>query len=485
MEEKKSQQNLEIKQVLNQPYKYGFQTIIEKEEFPSGINESIIDLISLKKNESNFLKKFRKDAYLKWSKIPFPNWSNLEIDPISFNDIRYYSIPKQKKKLNSLDEVDPEILKTFEKLGISLTEQKQLSNVAIDAVFDSVSITTTFKEKLGKAGVIFCSISEALENFPELVEKYLGKVVSSSDNFFAALNSAVFSDGSFCYIPQNTNCPLELSTYFRINDKDSGQFERTLIIAEKNSTVNYLEGCTAPTYDQNQLHAAIVELIAFDNAKIKYSTVQNWYSGDQFGIGGIYNFVTKRGLCLGKNSNISWTQVETGSSITWKYPSCILMGENSSGEFYSVALTNHYQQADTGTKMIHLGKQTKSKIISKGISCGLSKNIYRGLVKIGTNATFSRNFSQCDSFLIGSSSTASTLPYLEISNSNSIIEHEAKISKVSEEQLFYLTQRGINPEQAISLLISGFCKDVFTMLPMEFATEADNLLSLKLEGTIG
>jgi Fe-S cluster assembly protein SufB len=417
--------------------------------------------------------------------MTFPNWSNLNIEPISFNEISYYSIPKQKKKLNSLDEVDPEILKTFEKLGISLTEQKQLSNVAIDAVFDSVSITTTFKEKLGKEGVIFCSISEALENFPELVEKYLGKVVSSSDNFFAALNSAVFSDGSFCYIPQNTNCPLELSTYFRINDKDAGQFERTLIIAEKNSTVNYLEGCTAPTYDQNQLHAAIVELIAFDNAKIKYSTVQNWYSGNQFGIGGIYNFVTKRGLCLGKNSNISWTQVETGSSITWKYPSCILMGENSSGEFYSVALTNHYQQADTGTKMIHLGKQTKSKIISKGISCGSSKNIYRGLVKIGRNAIFSRNFSQCDSFLIGSSSTASTLPYLEISNSNSIIEHEAKISKVSEEQLFYLTQRGINPEQAISLLISGFCKDVFTMLPMEFATEADNLLSLKLEGTIG
>jgi Fe-S cluster assembly protein SufB len=485
MEQEKNQSNFEIKQVINQPYKYGFQTLIEKEEFPKGINESIIDLISLKKNESSFLKKFRKNAYKKWCELEFPNWSNLNIQPIFFNDISYYSIPKQKKKLESLDQVDPEILKTFEKLGISLSEQKQLANVAIDAVFDSVSIATTFKEKLGKAGVIFCSISEALENFPELVEKYLGKVVSSSDNYFAALNSAVFSDGSFCYIPQNTICPLELSTYFRINDKDSGQFERTLIIAEKNSTVNYLEGCTAPKYSENQLHAAIVELIAFENAKIKYSTVQNWYSGDQFGIGGIYNFVTKRGLCLGKNSNISWTQVETGSSITWKYPSCILMGENSSGEFYSVALTNHYQQADTGTKMIHLGKYTKSKIISKGISCGSSKNIYRGLVKIGANAIFSRNFSQCDSFLLGSSSTASTFPYLEISNSNSIIEHEAKISKVSEEQLFYLMQRGINVEQAISLLISGFCKDVFTMLPMEFASEADNLLALKLEGTIG
>lgn len=485
MEQEKNQSNFEIKQVLNQPYKYGFQTIIEKEEFPKGINESIIDLISIKKNESPFLKKFRKDAYKKWCELEFPNWSNLDIQPLKFDDITYYSIPKQKKKLESLDEVDPEILKTFEKLGISLSEQKQLANVAIDAVFDSVSIATTFKEKLGKSGVIFCSISEALENFPELVEKYLGKVVSSSDNYFAALNSAVFSDGSFCYIPQNTICPLELSTYFRINDKDSGQFERTLIIAEKNSAVNYLEGCTAPKYSENQLHAAIVELIAFENAKIKYSTVQNWYSGDQFGIGGIYNFVTKRGLCLGKNSNISWTQVETGSSITWKYPSCILMGENSSGEFYSVALTNHYQQADTGTKMIHLGKYTKSKIISKGISCGSSKNIYRGLVKIGANAIFSRNFSQCDSFLLGSSSTASTFPYLEISNSNSIIEHEAKISKVSEEQLFYLMQRGISAEQAISLLISGFCKDVFTMLPMEFASEADNLLALKLEGTIG
>jgi Fe-S cluster assembly protein SufB len=478
-------QNLEIKQVINQPYKYGFQTQIEKEEFPKGINESIINLISIKRNESEILKKFRQQAYKKWKELDFPNWSNLKIEPILFNELIYYSIPKQKKKLKSLEEVDPEILKTFEKLGISLSEQKQLSNVAIDAVFDSVSIATTFQEKLAKSGVIFCSISDGLRDFPEIIEKFLGKVVSPSDNFFAALNSAVFSDGSFCYIPQNTECPLELSTYFRINDKDAGQFERTLIIAEKNSNVNYLEGCTAPKYTENQLHAAIVELIAFENAKIKYSTVQNWYSGDSAGIGGIYNFVTKRGLCLGKNSNISWTQVETGSAITWKYPSCILMGENSSGEFYSVALTNNYQQADTGTKMIHIGKQTKSKIISKGISCGFSKNIYRGLVKISSNAVFSRNFSQCDSFLLGSSSTASTFPYLEVSNSNSIIEHEAKISKVSEEQLFYLMQRGITTDQAISLLISGFCKDVFLMLPMEFATEADNLLSLKLEGTIG
>jgi Fe-S cluster assembly protein SufB len=485
MEINKNNQNIELKQILNQPYKYGFQTFIEKENFPKGLNEEILELISIKKNEPNFLKNFRKLSYQKWIELVLPKWSNLEIPLIDFNQMSYYSVPKQKEKIESLDQVDPEILKTFEKLGISLSEQKQLSNVAVDAVFDSISITTTFKEKLGKAGVIFCSISEAIQFFPELVEKYLGKVVSPSDNYFAALNSAVFSDGSFCYIPQNTECPLELSTYFRINDKEAGQFERTLIIAEKNSTVSYLEGCTAPKYSENQLHAAIVELIAFENSKIKYSTVQNWYSGDNFGIGGIYNFVTKRGLCLGKNSNISWTQVETGSAITWKYPSCILLGENSSGEFYSVAVTNHYQQADTGTKMIHLGKQTKSKIISKGISCGFSKNIYRGLVKIGINATFSKNFSQCDSFLLGSSSTASTFPYLEISNSNSVIEHEAKISKISEEQLFYLLQRGINTESALTLLISGFCKEVFTMLPMEFATEANNLLSLKLEGTVG
>jgi len=485
MDEGKTRSNLEIKQVLNEPYKYGFQTQVETESFPLGLNKEIVKLISEKKQEPDFMLDFRLKAYKKWEKMKMPEWANISVKPINYNGISYYSIPKKKKELSSLDEVDPEILKTFEKLGISLDEQKKLSNVAVDAVFDSVSIATTYREKLAKSGVIFCSISEAIRFYPELVRQFLGTVVSAGDNFFASLNSAVFSDGSFCYIPQNVTCPLELSTYFRINDKDSGQFERTLIIAEKNSSVNYLEGCTAPQFSENQLHAAIVELVAFENANIKYSTVQNWYSGDEKGIGGIYNFVTKRGLCIGKNANISWTQVETGSSITWKYPSCMLVGENSTGEFYSVALTNNYQQADTGTKMIHLGKRTKSKIISKGISCGHSKNSYRGLVKIGINANYSRNFSQCDSFLIGASSQACTYPYLDIWNSDSIVEHEAKISKVSEEQLFYLMQRGINVEQAISLLISGFCKDVFTMLPMEFATEADKLLSLKLEGTVG
>jgi Fe-S cluster assembly protein SufB len=485
MDNLKKDQNFEINKVINQPYKYGFKTNIETETFPIGINEEIIKLISIKKNEPEFLLNFRLKAYKKWISMNLPEWANLEINKINFNDIIYYSITKKKEKLNSLNEVDPEILKTFEKLGISITEQKQLSNVAIDAVFDSVSVATTFKEKLAKYGVIFCSISEAINNYPKLIQKYLGSVVASGDNFYASLNSAVFSDGSFCYIPQNIVCPLELSTYFRINDKNAGQFERTLIIAEKNSSVNYLEGCTAPQFSENQLHAAIVELIAFENAKIKYSTVQNWYSGNENGIGGIYNFVTKRGLCIGKNSQISWTQVETGSSITWKYPSCILLGEKAYGEFYSVALTNNYQQADTGTKMIHIGKQTKSKIISKGISCGNSKNSYRGLVKMSKNAKYSRNFSQCDSFLIGTNSQASTYPYLEISNSTSIVEHEAKISKISEEQLFYLMQRGISIEKAISLLVSGFCKDVFTMLPMEFAAEAGKLLSLKLEGTVG
>ena len=482
MNEKK---NIGLNEVINQSYKYGFITDIETEKFESGINEKVIKLISEKKKEPFFLQDFRLKAYEKWKKMKSPEWANLEIKKIQYSDITYYSIPKIKKKLNSLEEVDPEILKTFEKLGISLDEQKKLSNVAVDAVFDSISIATTYKEKLAKSGVIFCSISDAIKFYPELIKKFLGTVVSAGDNFFACLNTAVFSDGSFCYIPQNVKCPLELSTYFRINDKDSGQFELTLIIAEKNSTVNYLEGCTAPQFSENQLHAAIVELIAFENSTIKYSTVQNWYSGNEFGVGGIYNFVTKRGLCIGKNANISWTQVETGSAITWKYPSCILLGKNSSGEFYSVALTNNYQQADTGTKMVHLGEKTKSKIISKGISCGMSKNSYRGLVKIGVNALYARNFSQCDSFLIGSSSLACTYPYLDVWNSTAIIEHEATISKVSEEQLFYLMQRGITSEQAISLLISGFCKDVFNMLPMEFATEADKLLSLKLEGAVG
>jgi Fe-S cluster assembly protein SufB len=485
MNEENNEQVLQIDEVINQPYKYGFQTKIEKEDFPKGISEKIVRLLSEKKQDPTFLQTFRLNSYLKWKQMQFPNWANLAIKPINFDEITYYSVPKQKKKLESLKDVDPEILQTFEKLGISLDEQKRLSGVAIDAVFDSVSIGTTYKEKLAKFGVIFCSISEAIHDYPDLVEKFLGSVVSPGDNFFAALNSAVFSDGSFCYIPKNIKCPLDLSTYFRINDKDSGQFERTLIIAEKNAQVNYLEGCTAPKYDENQLHAAIVELIAFDNAQIVYSTVQNWYSGDEQGNGGIYNFVTKRGLCIGKRSTISWTQVETGSAITWKYPSCILLGNFSTGEFYSIALTKDYQQADTGTKMIHLGENTKSKIISKGISAGFSKNSYRGLVKMGLNSFASRNFSQCDSFLIGSDSLACTYPYLDIWNSNSIVEHEAKISKVSEEQLFYLVQRGIENEKAVGLIVNGFCKDVVMKLPMEFATEADKLLSLRLEGTVG
>ena len=485
MNESKNQTSIEINQVLNQPYKYGFETKIETERFPPGISLEILEAISKEKKEPSFILEFRQNAFQKWQKMKLPNWANLSIQPIDFNKITYFSRPKKKKQLNSLDEVDPEILKTFEKLGISLDEQKKLSNVAIDAVFDSISIATTFQEKLAKSGVIFCSISEAIQFYPKLIKKFLGTVIPPGDNFYAALNSAVFSDGSFCYIPQNTSCPLDLSTYFRINDKESGQFERTLIIAEKNSSVNYLEGCTAPQFSENQLHAAIVELISFENAKIKYSTVQNWYSGNEFGKGGIYNFVTKRGICLGNNSSILWTQVETGSSITWKYPSCYLVGNNSSGEFYSVALTNNYQQADTGTKMIHFGKKTKSKILSKGISCGNSKNSYRGLVKISSNASSSRNFSQCDSFLLGSSSLASTYPYLDVWNSTSIVEHEATISKISEEQLFYLMQRGISIEQSISLLLSGFCREVFTTLPMEFALEADKLLALKLEGTVG
>lgn len=478
---------MNISTLLDQTYnyKYGFQTKIEKETFPKGINEKIITYLSELKQEPTFLKMFRMKAFRKWEKLNFPEWANLVVPNLNFNDITYYSIPKQKEKKKSLEEIDPKILETFEKLGIPLSEQKRLANVAVDAVFDSLSIATTYKEKLAKYGVIFCSISEAIEHYPELLEKFLGSVVSIGDNYFACLNSAVFSDGSFCYIPKNTDCPLELSTYFRINDQESGQFERTLIIAEENSSVSYLEGCTAPKYDKNQLHAAIVELIAFANAKIKYSTIQNWYSGDEIGKGGIYNFVTKRALCLGKNSTVSWTQVETGSSITWKYPSCILSGNESSGEFYSIALTNNYQQADTGTKMIHLGEKTKSKIISKGISSKFSKNTYRGLVKIGPNALFARNFSQCDSFLIGSQSLASTYPYLDSWNSTSIIEHEAKISKVSEEQVFYLLQRGITMDQSISLIVNGFCKEVMTMLPMEFAMEADKLLSLKLEGSVG
>jgi Fe-S cluster assembly protein SufB len=429
--------------------------------------------------------EFRLSAFEKWKKMQEPDWAFLAYKKPDYQDIRYYSAPKKKKKLNSLSEVDPVLIQTFEKLGISIFEQKKLANVAVDIIFDSVSIGTTFKKDLAKVGIIFCSISEAILYYPELIKNYLGTVVPSGDNFFAALNSAVFTDGSFCFIPKNVISPLELSTYFRINDEESGQFERTLIIAEENSAVSYLEGCTAPKYDTNQLHAAIVELIALDNASIKYSTVQNWYSGDEKGNGGIYNFVTKRGLCAGKNAKISWTQVETGSAITWKYPSCILSGKFSKGEFYSVALTNNFQQADTGTKMLHIGSNTRSRIISKGISAGKSSNSYRGLVKISSGANNCRNYSQCDSLLLGNNSSANTFPYIQVENSSAQIEHEASISKIGEEQIFYFLQRGINLEQAISLIISGFCREVFLELPMEFALEADKLLNLKLEGTVG
>ena len=477
--------NNNITKLVNQPYKYGFSTTIEKDIIEKGLNEKVIRLLSHKKNEPKFLLKFRLKAYKKWKELRCPEWAQLKFSEIDYQDIIYYSAPKIKKKLSSLDEVDPQLLETFEKLGISLTEQKRLSNVAIDAVFDSVSIGTTFKEELSKCGVIFSSISEAIHEHPTLIEKYLGSVVPIGDNYFSALNSAVFTDGSFCYIPKDTICPLDLSTYFRINDQNSGQFERTLIIAEKNSKVNYLEGCTAPQYDTNQLHAAIVELIALENADIKYSTVQNWYSGDESGKGGIYNFVTKRGLCAGANSKISWTQVETGSSITWKYPSCILMGDNSQGEFYSVALTNNYQQADTGTKMTHIGKNSRSRIISKGISAGKSKNSYRGLVNVTTKAIGARNYSQCDSLLIGNLSNANTFPVISVQNSTTKIEHEASTSKIGEEQIFYFLQRGICLEKAVELMVSGFCRDIFTKLPLEFAAEADKLLTLKLEGSVG
>lgn len=477
--------NTNITKLVNQPYKYGFSTIIEKDIIEKGLNPDIIRLISQKKQEPTFMLSFRLKAYEKWIQMSSPTWAQLKLSEINYQDIIYYSAPKIKKKLNSLDEVDTELLKTFEKLGISLSEQKRLTNVAVDAVFDSVSIGTTFKEELAEQGIIFCSMSEAVLQYPELIEKYLGTVVPIGDNYYSALNSAVFTDGSFCYIPKNIICPLDLSTYFRINDQQSGQFERTLIIADENSKVSYLEGCTAPQYDNNQLHAAVVELIAFEEAYIKYSTVQNWYAGNELGEGGIYNFVTKRGLCAGNNSKISWTQVETGSSITWKYPSCLLVGDNSKGEFYSVALTNNYQQADTGTKMIHVGKKSRSRIVSKGISAGQSKNTYRGLVNITTKAVGARNYSQCDSLLIGNLSNANTFPIISVQNSTSKVEHEASTSKIAEEQIFYFLQRGISIEKAIELMISGFCREVFTELPLEFAAEADRLLSLKLEGSVG
>nr|YP_009312877.1 Iron-sulfur cluster assembly protein SufB [Helminthora furcellata]SCW21131.1 Iron-sulfur cluster assembly protein SufB [Helminthora furcellata]SCW23991.1 Iron-sulfur cluster assembly protein SufB [Helminthora furcellata] len=478
-------QGNQLDRLVNQPYKYGFSTNIESDSFPKGLSKDLVSLIADKKEEPEYLRAFRLKAYESWKKMANPEWAHLTYPPINYEDIVYYSAPKFKKQLNSLDEIDPEILETFEKLGISLNEQKRLTNVAVDAVFDSVSVATTFQEELAEAGVIFCSISEAVRKHPDLIEKYIGSVVPIGDNYFAALNSAVFSDGSFCYIPPNTKCPLELSTYFRINNKESGQFERTLIIADTNSYVSYLEGCTAPQYDTNQLHAAVVELIALDNAEIKYSTVQNWYSGDQNGVGGIYNFVTKRGLCIGENSKISWTQVETGSAITWKYPGCILSGKYSIGEFASVALTNNYQQADTGSKMIHIGTNTKSRIVSKGISAGHSVNSYRGLVKVGPKASNSRNYSQCDSLLLGNKSKANTFPYIQVQNSSAIIEHEASTSKIGEEQIFYFLQRGIELEDAVAMMISGFCQDVFKELPMEFAVEADKLLNLKLEGTVG
>ena len=475
-----------VKTLVNQPYKYGFVTDIEKEQIPRGLSEDVIRLISAKKDEPEFMLEFRLKAYRHWLTMTEPEWPHVNYPPIDYQNIVYYSAPKKKQeKLSSLDDVDPALLETFDKLGISLSEQKRLSNVAVDAIFDSVSIGTTFKEKLAEDGVIFCSFSEALQEHPELIQKYLGTVVPTADNYFAALNSAVFSDGSFVFIPKGVTCPMELSTYFRINDGDSGQFERTLIVAEEGASVSYLEGCTAPMFDTNQLHAAVVELVALDNADIKYSTVQNWFAGDENGKGGIYNFVTKRGLCKGVNSKISWTQVETGSAITWKYPSCVLVGDNSVGEFYSIALTNNMQQADTGTKMIHVGKNTRSTIISKGISAGNSTGSYRGLVKIGNKATGARNYSQCDSMLIGDNAEANTFPYIQVNNSTAKLEHEASTAKIGEEQLFYFAQRGISEEDAISMLVSGFCKDVLSELPMEFAAEADKLLSLKLEGTVG
>ena len=474
----------QLSDISNSEYKYGFKTNIDEFRLPNGLNKDIIASISKIKDEPKWLLDFRLKAYNKWKKMKEPNWQNLNYPKIDFNDICYYSSPK-KKKLKSLDEVDPELLKTYDKLGIPLDEQKMLSNVAVDAVFDSVSIATTFKDTLKKAGVIFCSFSEAVIKYPNLVKKYLGTVVPLTDNYYATLNSAVFSDGSFVYIPKNTKCPMELSTYFRINAANTGQFERTLIIADDNSYVSYLEGCTAPMRDENQLHAAIVELITLDNAEIKYSTVQNWYPGDKNGKGGIYNFVTKRGHCKGINSKISWTQIETGSAITWKYPSVILKGDSSIGEFYSVAVSNNMQQADTGTKMIHLGKNTKSTIISKGISAGFGQQTYRGEVKILKNAINSKNYSECDSILIGENCGAHTFPYIDIKNSSSKVEHEATTSKIGEEQLFYCNQRGISTENAISLIINGFCKSVFKKLPMEFAVEAQKLMEVSLEGAIG
>ena len=478
-----------IAPLTNQEYKWGFVTDVNEDRAPKGLNEDIIRFISAKKNEPDFMLEWRLKAYRHWASLQQsdaePKWANIKYGPIDYQSISYYSAPKQKANLKSLDELDPEIRRTYEELGIPLEEQKVLAGVAVDAVFDSVSVATTFKAKLAEAGVIFCSFTEAVQKHPDLVKKYLGSVVPYTDNFFATLNAAVFSDGSFVYVPNGVRCPMELSTYFRINAAETGQFERTLIVADEGAYVSYLEGCTAPIRDSNQLHAAVVELVALDDAQIKYSTVQNWYPGDKNGKGGIYNFVTKRGKCLGNSSKISWTQVETGSAITWKYPSCILQGDDSIGEFYSVALTNNYQQADTGTKMIHLGKNTRSTIVSKGISAGHGQNTYRGLVKIQNGAAGARNYTQCDSLLIGDQCGAHTFPYIEVKNATARMEHEASTSKIGEEQLFYLRQRGLKTEDAVSMIVNGFCKRVFRELPMEFAVEAQKLLSVSLEGSVG
>jgi Fe-S cluster assembly protein SufB len=475
----------DVADLANQEYKYGFVTDIESETLAKGLNEDVIRLISSKKNEPEWLLEWRLKAYRHWLTMEEPRWPNVKYNAIDYQSISYYSAPKQKDRPKSLDEVDPELLETYKKLGIPLREQEWLAGVAVDAVFDSVSVATTFKEKLKELGIIFCSFSEAVKEHPDLVRKYLGSVVPANDNFFAALNSAVFSDGSFCFIPKGVKCPMELSTYFRINAADTGQFERTLIVAEEGATVSYLEGCTAPMRDKNQLHAAVVELVALDNASIKYSTVQNWYPGDKEGRGGIYNFVTKRGKCAGVNAKISWTQVETGSAITWKYPSVLLIGDNSVGEFYSVAVANNRQQADTGTKMIHIGKNTRSTIVSKGISAGFGQNSYRGLVEIKKNAENARNFSQCDSLLLGDKCGAHTFPYIEVKNSSSKVEHEASTSKIGEDQIFYCKQRGLSTEDAVNMIVNGFCKEVFRELPMEFAVEAQKLLGISLEGSVG
>jgi Fe-S cluster assembly protein SufB len=474
-----------INDVTSGEYKYGFYSDIETERIPKGLNEDTVRLISIKKNEPEWLLEFRLKSFRHWQTMKMPTWANLKIPPINYQDIIYYAAPKQRASIDSIDDIDPELKKTFDKLGIPLEEQKHLSGVAVDAVMDSVSVKTTFKETLAELGIIFCSFSEAVKEYPDLVRRYMGTVVPYTDNFFASLNSAVFSDGSFCYIPKGVRCPMELSTYFRINSANTGQFERTLLVADEEAYVSYLEGCTAPMRDENQLHAAIVEIIAENNAEVKYSTVQNWYPGDRNGKGGIFNFVTKRGMCRGESSKISWTQIETGSAITWKYPSCILRGDNSTGEFYSVAVTNHHQQADTGTKMIHIGKNTKSTIVSKGISAGFGQNSYRGLVKVLRNASNARNFSQCDSLLLGDKCGAHTFPYIEVDNQTAIVEHEATTSKIGEDQIFYCNQRGISTEDAVALIVNGYAREVINKLPMEFAVEAQKLLQISLEGSVG